>query len=49
MASVRLPPRVRPTGHAPAVAGALYVTVCVVTGITNRSLRALMTGLLGSG
>jgi hypothetical protein len=30
-----------------ALAGALAVTVCAVTGITNRSLRALMTGLLG--
>jgi hypothetical protein len=30
-----------------ALAGALSVTVCAVTGITNRSLRALMTGLLG--
>ena len=30
-----------------ALAGALCVTVCAVTGITNRSLRALMTGLLG--
>jgi hypothetical protein len=26
---------------------ALAVTLCAVTGITNRSLRALMTGLLG--
>jgi hypothetical protein len=32
----------------PALAGALCVTVCAVTGITNRSLRALMTGLLGA-
>ena len=31
-----------------ALAGALAVTVCAVTGITNRSLRALMTGLLGA-
>ena len=31
-----------------ALAGALCVTVCAVTGITNRSLRALMTGLLGT-
>jgi hypothetical protein len=30
-----------------ALAGALCQTVCAVTGITNRSLRALMTGLLG--
>jgi hypothetical protein len=30
-----------------ALAGALAVTMCAVTGITNRSLRALMTGLLG--
>jgi hypothetical protein len=30
-----------------ALAGALCVTVGAVTGITNRSLRALMTGLLG--
>ena len=30
-----------------ALAGALAVTICAVTGITNRSLRALMTGLLG--
>src|SRR6266536_2298259 len=30
-----------------ALAGALAVTLCAVTGITNRSLRALMTGLLG--
>jgi hypothetical protein len=29
-----------------ALAGALCVTVGAVTGITNRSLRALMTGLL---
>ena len=28
-----------------ALAGALCVTMCAVTGITNRSLRALMTGL----
>jgi hypothetical protein len=31
-----------------ALAGALSVTACAVTGITNRSLRALMTGLLGT-
>ena len=31
-----------------ALAGALAVTLCAVTGITNRSLRALMTGLLGA-
>jgi hypothetical protein len=31
-----------------ALAGALAVTLCAVTGITNRSLRALMTGLLGT-
>ena len=31
-----------------ALAGALCVTVCAVTGITNKSLRALMTGLLGA-
>jgi hypothetical protein len=30
-----------------ALAGALRVTLSAVTGITNRSLRALMTGLLG--
>ncbi len=30
-----------------ALAGALCVSLCAVTGITNRSLRALMTGLLG--
>ena len=30
-----------------ALAGALCVTLCAVTGITNRTLRALMTGLLG--
>jgi hypothetical protein len=30
-----------------ALAGALSVTLCAVTGITNKSLRALMTGLLG--
>jgi hypothetical protein len=30
-----------------ALAGALCVTLCAVTGITNRSLRALMTGLPG--
>jgi hypothetical protein len=32
-----------------ALAGALSVTLCAVTGITNRSLRALMTGLLDAG
>ena len=31
-----------------ALAGALCVTLRAVTGITNRSLRALMTGLLGA-
>src|SRR6266705_2802192 len=31
-----------------ALAGALAVTLCAATGITNRSLRALMTGLLGA-
>ena len=31
-----------------ALAGALCVTVCAVTGITDRSLRALMTGLPGA-
>jgi hypothetical protein len=31
-----------------ALAGALAVTLCAVTGITNRSLRALMTGLLSA-
>src|SRR6266704_3269835 len=31
-----------------ALAGALCVTLCAVTGITNRSLRALMTGLLSA-
>ena len=31
-----------------ALAGALAVTVCAVIGITNRSLRALMTGLPGT-
>jgi hypothetical protein len=31
-----------------ALAGALCVTLCAVTGITNKSLRALMTGLLGA-
>jgi hypothetical protein len=30
-----------------ALAGALSVSLCAVTGITNKSLRALMTGLLG--
>ena len=31
-----------------ALAGALCHSLCAVTGITNRSLRALMTGLLGA-
>jgi hypothetical protein len=31
-----------------ALAGALCATLCAVTGITNRSLRALMTGLLSA-
>jgi hypothetical protein len=31
-----------------ALAGALCHTLCAVTGITNRSLRALMPGLLGT-
>ena len=31
-----------------ALARALCVTLCAVTGITNRSLRALMTGLLSA-
>ena len=31
-----------------ALAGALCTTALAVTGITNRSLRALMTGLLGA-
>ncbi|MFY9887008.1 MAG: hypothetical protein WAK71_01750 [Streptosporangiaceae bacterium] len=31
-----------------ALAGALSVTLCAVTGITSRSLRALMPGLLGA-
>jgi hypothetical protein len=31
-----------------ALAGTLCHTMCAVTGITNRSLRALMTGLLGA-
>jgi hypothetical protein len=31
-----------------ALAGAPAVTLCAVTGITNRSLRALMTRLLGT-
>ena len=30
-----------------ALAGALCTNVLAVTGITNKSLRALMTGLLG--
>ena len=30
-----------------ALAGALANTLCAVTGITNKSLRALMTGPLG--
>jgi hypothetical protein len=32
-----------------ALAGALANMLCTVTGITNKSLRALMTGLLGTG
>jgi hypothetical protein len=31
-----------------ALAGALAASLAAVTGITNRSLRALMTGLLGT-
>ena len=31
-----------------ALAGALAHTLCAVTGITNKSLRALMIGLLGT-
>ena len=31
-----------------ALAGALGASLCAVTGITNRSLRALMTGLTGT-
>jgi hypothetical protein len=31
-----------------ALAGALANTLCAVAGITNKSLRALMTGLLGA-
>ena len=31
-----------------ALVGALAHTLCAVTGITNKSLRALMTGLLGA-
>jgi hypothetical protein len=31
-----------------ALAGALANTLCAITGITNKSLRALMTGLLGT-
>ena len=31
-----------------ALAGTLAVTLCAVTGITNKSLRASMTGLLGA-
>ncbi len=31
-----------------ALAGALAASLLAVTGITNRSLRALMTGLLGT-
>jgi hypothetical protein len=31
-----------------ALAGALANMLCAVTGITNKSLRALMTGLLGT-
>jgi hypothetical protein len=39
-----------PFGVSPvqALAGALCLTLCAVTGITNRNLRALMTGLLGA-
>src|SRR5271166_5881215 len=33
--------------RAQALAGALANMLCAVTGITNKSLRALMTGLLG--
>jgi hypothetical protein len=32
-----------------ALAGALSISLLAVTGITNKSLRALMTGLLGEG
>ncbi len=38
-----MPPRFR--GRS-TLAGALYTTMLAVTGITNKSLRALMTGLL---
>ena len=31
-----------------ALAGALANMLCAVTGITNKSMRALMTGLLGN-
>jgi hypothetical protein len=31
-----------------ALAGAVCVTLCAVTGITNKSLRALLTGLPGA-
>jgi predicted DsbA family dithiol-disulfide isomerase len=34
-------------GYDTAVFGTLASTLCTVTGITNKSLRALMTGLLG--
>ena len=34
--------------RAQALAGALANMLCAVTGITNKSLRALMTGLLGT-
>lgn len=34
--------------RAQALAGALAATLSAVTGITNKSLRALMTGLLGT-
>jgi hypothetical protein len=34
--------------RAQALAGALANMLCTVTGITNKSLRALMTGLLGT-
>jgi hypothetical protein len=33
-------------GHYPLRTGALANMLCAVTGITNKSLRALMTGLL---
>ncbi len=51
--------RLTPTGGGPrryasaildeqALAGALCQTLLAATGITNKSLRALMTGLLGT-